>query len=369
MMLWEKIQKIAGSIFLILIALSVMFVTLDILSRKFLSNRSPVEKSYSVTAARHPQPYTMFGGRKHARNLERLMIPGSLNRLGHKGKIPEIPKAGDEYRIIMVGGSAVLIGQPSLPELLEMTFKDNGYPDVKVYNFGVISSVSGQEVARIVFEISNYSPDLIVMYNGANDIMSPLSGDPRPGYPYNFIVYENNPLLDKDIDSYPLFALMAYGSNILRAWFPTYFIKKFVSLDEVRKEVRWKSAEWEEEVALAYVNNVIKAWKISKAFDSDFIAFFQPTLYYKDRLDPKEDKLLDTEKREYGLRIREKIRKHIGGLLQSPDNFFYDLSDIYDDDQNLVFFDEMHSVQSSKPVVARALYERISSRFLEPNRN
>ncbi len=62
------------------------------------------------------------------------------------------------------------------------------------------------ELARLVFEALAYQPDLIVSYSGANDIILPLSADPRPGYPFNFMIREYNPLLDKD---YPLATLTA----------------------------------------------------------------------------------------------------------------------------------------------------------------
>lgn len=358
----EKIKNTAGIVFLSLMAMSCAFMALDILSRPFLSSRSPIERKFSVTAARHPQPYTMFGGLKHARHLEKFMIPGGLNRMGYKGQVPKIPKTTGEYRIIMLGGSTVLIGNPSIPQLLETIFTENGHSNVKVYNFGVISSVSGQELARIVFEVSDYDPDLIVMYNGANDILSPLTGDPRPGYPFNFIVYENNPLLDKDISDYPLFTLMAYGSNIIRAAFPAYFTEKFVRLNELRKQIGWKSPEWEDAVARAYVDNISKAQRISAAFGTDFIAFFQPTVYYKDMLHPWEKKRLNPEVCAYAQKIRKKINKYSAPILHLSEHF-YDLGDLYDQRQNFIFLDEMHTLQFAKPDAAQAMYEKISTRI------
>jgi hypothetical protein len=92
----------------------------------------------------------------------------------------------------------VRFGDPALPALVEQWFRDDGFDDVQVFNFGGPGSNTGMELARLVFEAVEYEPDMIVSYSGGNDIHLPLIGDPRSGYPYNFAVREYNPLLEKD---------------------------------------------------------------------------------------------------------------------------------------------------------------------------
>ena len=49
---------------------------------------------------------------------------------------------------------------------------------MEVYNFGAASSGSGQGLARILYEVVDLDPNLIIMYNGANDFEHPFFGDP-----------------------------------------------------------------------------------------------------------------------------------------------------------------------------------------------
>ena len=53
-------------------------------------------------------------------------------------------------------------------------------------NAGAPAYVSGQELARLIFEVLDLEPDIVIVYDGFNDLNSALLFDPRPGYPSNF---------------------------------------------------------------------------------------------------------------------------------------------------------------------------------------
>ena len=211
-----------GRTLLVCLSLLLSFILVDYVSIFFISNRSPFERQFPVEEVRHPKPFVMFGGLPNA---------GNLNARGYMGRAPDTPKPEDEFRIFLVGGSTVLQGNPTLAELLEQQCARTGLTHVKIYNYGVVSSGSGQDLARVVYEISDLEPDLIIFYNGANDTMHPKYWDPRPGYPFNFVVYEKNPLLESSIRDYPALALLAYGSNILRTMIPGFLYENlFLSI-------------------------------------------------------------------------------------------------------------------------------------------
>ncbi|MFB0533941.1 MAG: hypothetical protein ACETWR_03050 [Anaerolineae bacterium] len=350
----EKVEVILGRIFMSLISIVLTFLILDFVSLWFISSRAPIERKFPVEAVRRPKPYTMFGGEANT---------GDLNSLGYRGKVPLIPKATDEFRVFMLGGSTVFMGNPPIAVLLEEEFKRNGFQNVKVYNFGVVSSVSGIELSQIVFEISELEPDLVVMYNGGNDILHPWSWDPRPGYPFNFIAYESNPLLESDVRSYPSVALFAYGSNIFRYLFPSYFIKKFVPLEQLREETRWKSEEWKAEIARIYVENLVKADKISSSFGAEFIAFFQPLIYFKSPLSVEEEQLIDSDEKNYAIDIQKRILSEIEEVKTSSSVKIIDLSTIYEGTSQQVFTDSIHTRQQSRIVVAQEMYRQIVNSF------
>lgn len=363
-----KFEIILGRISLSIISFVLSFLLLDYISIELLPTRAPIEQQFPGEVFRKPQPYTMFGGTPLA-NFEAgvgtgTVISEQLNALGYRGKAPVSPKPALEYRIFVLGGSTVFLGDPPIPVLLEEMFERNGFDNVQVYNFGVISSNSGMELARIVFENSELEPDLIVMYNGGNDIMGAYRQDPRPGYPFNFLVYENNPLLESNIREYPTLAVSLYGSNLARYFFPDYFLNEFSTFTQLREEVDWGSDTWRTAIAKTYVDNIVKAHHVSHAFGSDFIAFPQPLLYYKETPAPEEADLAGhAPRKEHSLFVRQAIRIKIEQENVLEEIRIVDLSDIYDDTSEWVFTDAIHTRQQSKPVVVEAMYDNIMTHF------
>lgn len=363
-----RVEAFLGRIFIALIALVLTLLLVETLSIRLLPTRAPVEQRFPVEVFRKPQPYTMFGGTPNA-EFEYEDEQGGhhiekLNRMGYRGAEPTMPKPEGEYRIFVLGGSTVFLGQPPIPALLEEEFKQYGLKQVKVYNFGVISSVSGMELARLVFEVADLEPNLIVFYNGGNDIMGPYRHDPRPGYPFNFLVYESNPLVESNVNSYPALTLLAYGSNLARYFLGDYFTEKFADIGHLRDEANWGSDDWREQIAGVYVSNLLKADKVSHAFGADFMAFAQPILFFKDQPAPAEADLFgNSERREYALDVRQKIHT---AIIKADPNLavkIIDLSDIYDPSGEQVFTDTIHTTQSSKAVIAQAMFENIIQTF------
>src|SRR6185436_19830605 len=216
----------AGKLFFVSLICISCFIVLEITSRYFFPGEGAFDRLYPVENARKPFPYIMFKG---AAKTKTGFGDEVYNERGYRGAYPHMPKDTSEFRIIVTGGSAVWEGEPSIPQLLEEEFHRNNYPNVSVYNFGIVSAVSSMELSCMVNEITDLSPDLVITYNGANDIISPLKYDPRPGYPFNFLVYENNPFL---MQNYPAFSLFIYKSNLVRLFARKYFTEKFSHLSE-----------------------------------------------------------------------------------------------------------------------------------------
>ena len=356
-----KYEKTCGRIFLRIVIILIPLLLLDYISPFLWFHRRPkILRRFPVQVVRQPKPYVMFGGIKNGS----IYNGEKLNDLGYRGTVPQIPKDSGEFRIVMLGGSTVINGDPPIPVLLEEEFKQNGLNDVHVYNFGVVSSVSSMELARILFEISELQSDLIVMYNGGNDIFTPYKYDPRPGYPFNFIVYENNPILESDIRSYPTFSLLLYSSNLARCFLSRFFVNSFVPMEEERQKTGWCSDEWRDEIAQKYVNNLTKAKQVSRVFGSQFIAFLQPMLDYKDQLSAEEKAHRpDEEFTKHCIDVRTRILQKISLYSNESSPTLIDLTDIYDEIQTRVFIDKVHTTQENKKLVAKAIYENILRNF------
>ena len=358
-----KFETKCGRFFILAILILLPLIVLDHFSPLFwFYRRSEIERKFPVQVVRHPQPYTMFGSVRNGKLNEDIV----LNEYGYHGKPPLIPKPPGEFRIFMLGGSTVFHGEPPISELVEQEFRKNGNENVKLYNYGVVSGVSGMELSRIVFEISDLEPDLIIMYNGGNDILTPYKYDPRPGYPFNFIVYENNPLLESDVKSYPSLSLLLYGSNLARSFFPHYFERKFIPMKQERRKAGWKTDKWRNEIAQRYISNVVKADKISKTFGAGFIVFFQPLVYYKNPLSSEEKNYRpDPELEKHCIEVRERILEYIQQLDKESESMplFVELSDIYDGITTKIFTDKIHTIQNSKVMVSKAIYQQIIENF------
>lgn len=360
----EKIEIFMGKVFLVIIASLITFLVVDYISRFFITNMTPIERKFPVHETRVPMPYTMFGGKPSAK-LSNIQ----LNSHGFVGKYPEMPKPKDETRIIVLGGSTVFGGDPAIPVLLEQEFSASGASHIKVYNFGVVSSVSGMELARIVFDVGHLMPDLILFYNGGNDILHPWTWDPRPGYPFNFIAYESNPLLKRNVGEYPAFTMLAYGSNLLRSYCSSLFAYQFTSLHKIRKKVNWKTESWEDEIVDTYLGNLKKAEAVSRGFGAGFLAFYQPLLYFKDNFSQEERAFDNPKMKEFSIRMRKKTKEAMAIMQKNmKEPFIIDFSGIYEHEKNWVFIDEIHTRQEMKPQVAKAIHEKILARNVIPHK-
>jgi len=356
-----KFEAKCGRVLTRVIMVLLPLLVLDHFSPLFWCHRrSEIERKFPVRVVRHPKPYTMFGGLQGGRLSEDIV----LNERGYRGNPASVPKAPGEFRVFVLGGSTVFLGEPPISDLAEEEFRRNGSENVKLYNYGVVSAVSGMELSRIVFEIADLEPDLIIMYNGANDILAPNRYDPRPGYPFNFIVYENNPLLESDVKLYPSFNLLLYGSNLARSLFPHYFVRRFVPMKEEREKAGWGTDEWRSEIACTYINNLVKAKKISKAYGAGFMAFFQPMVYYKNSLSAEEKGYHHhLEWNDHCISVRDKILKHVPLIDKETAPLLVDLSDIHHGTETTMFTDMAHTKQESKALVAKAIYQHIVRNF------
>jgi lysophospholipase L1-like esterase len=290
------------------------------------------------------------------------------NALGYGGKVPERQKAAHEYRIVFIGGSTVRFGKPAIPELVEQLFRADGSEDVKVFNFGVSGSNSAMELARLVHEVMDYRPDLVVSYSGGNDINLPLIDDPRPGYPFNFMIQENHPLWS---EHYPWLLVTAYGSHLARLAAGSYFIEQFSQQRELRQTSGWKTEEWRRQVAATYVHNLEKSARIAATFDSGFVAFLQPSLLTKKNPSGAERALLDTFTKgteavrgvssdEWHLHdefVRKQIIERAAG--RAPEFPFVDMSAEFDGIQESTYADLIHTRQTAQPILAKRIYDRL----------
>lgn len=312
------------------------------------------EDIYSDFHWRKPYPYIMFKG-----------YPGyqHLNELGYPGPAPQRPKPGSEFRIILCGGSTVFNGEPSIGGILEVICREHGLAGVRVYNAGVVSSCSGMEMSRILFEFVDREPDLVIFYNGGNDLLGPHYNDPRPGYPPNFVVHESNPILEKDVRKYPLMGLILYSSLLLRYLRGPYFKRKFIALKKLQMEAGYRSKEWEDAIVRTYVDNVVKTGKMLRGFNTRFAVFFQPLLHFKalESISSEEQQYTTREDHRYWRRFRAKTLDVLQASCNAAGIRAVDLSEVFSNNPDWVYTDAIHIRQEMQAVIAGRIFEELKA--------
>lgn len=362
-LIFKKDKRFNRDLFIIII---ISFVLVEcflwILSPWFHPGGSP----YQSQIYRFPKPYVMFTGEPNA-------VHGltTLNELGFRGELPPKDK-GNEIRIIMLGGSTTFNGMPlskSIAGQLELLFHRDGYNNVKVYNWGVVSSVSGQELTLLLHTVSEYDPDLVIVYDGGNDAHQPYNYDPRPGYPYNFLVYEAGfKRITGGSPASQHFASLLLKSKTLallsRLSHSRLLEEKAIGMTPLRKSVGYKTASWEEQIAPTYISNIEKMCGLANGFDFRLAVFLQPLVHFKQPLVGKEDRLLgNSEFQEYIKQVYEQMRIGINDLAlkYNEDNryLFVDLSYAFSDYNRETYTDLIHIHDEDKEFIAAQMYKHL----------
>lgn len=106
-----------------------------------------------------------------------VRLPGfSTNNLGLRGPEVAIPKQQGVFRILCIGGSTTLEGEEdaTYPKLLEKSLQEEfpGRP-IEVLNCGVPGMTTSRQLLKLP-EYVQMQPDLLVIYEGVNDIWHDL---------------------------------------------------------------------------------------------------------------------------------------------------------------------------------------------------
>ena len=274
---------------------------------------------------------------------------------------PPGPKSPREYRIAMIGGSTVFRGKPALPALLENAFLRHGFKGVKVYNLGIVSQKSGQELAQLIFDVVDAKPDLVIIYDGGNDVMDPMYLDPRPNFPMDFLVYENNPLM-ADLKSYPAVSLFLFGSALVRHFFSNRFKERLLHLSDIRRRADYGSDSWRQEIADSYIGNLIKSRAIAHAFGAQLIVVFQPLVYFKAPLGPVEAHQLRPQWRDHASDVRGRIIERLGRPERAAGLRFLNLSEAFNGIDKDVFEDFIHIRQEYQGLLAEKIFRALEVR-------
>ena len=98
----------------------------------------------------------------------------SINSLGFRGPVPAPEKDNSICRVMVMGGSSVFDTQVdekgTWPRLLERELRKGGRPTLETFNMGVPGYSSRETLALYHDRIRYFHPDLVLLYQGWNDV-------------------------------------------------------------------------------------------------------------------------------------------------------------------------------------------------------
>lgn len=327
---------------------------------------------------RFPRPYLGFTARPGTHTIaDPMSVPQGrdatlrINSLGlrHDHEIT-VPKPPNEFRIVVLGGSTVFNGstpEQTIPGALEAALTSHpteppggASRDYRVYNCGVVSFVSGQELSLLLHHVIDLQPDLVISYNGCNDLASPLYYDPRPGYPYNEIQREQRVAAGI---LHHLGGLLGQ-SRLLRTLFPDAVRSAATDQAAMRATAGFATEEWENRIIERFASNLTKMARLSRAHGARFMAALQPMLQHKRPATDSEQHLRYGERhddyfaRQYP-RAQAMYRELDLEFTSDPEVAFVDVTNAFDGYEKPAFWDYVHTSNEGNAHLAGRLLEEL----------
>lgn len=230
------------------------------------------------------------------------------------------------------------------------------------------------DLARIVYEVSAHQPDFVIVYNGGNDLLNNWGLEDRPGYPFDFVYTENNPLLylgDSTVENrgqYQGFTLFLLKSRLLRSLF-----RDDLKEDLIKRKLRPAdlgspgSPEWKSALVATYIKHLRLGHGVAKSLGAGFLGVLQPILFFKRQLaDPERKLLADWTAHQWGrdqmkgvTDMRKMIVQAFDGIRAANGIDLLDLSEVFSDQPRPVFTDQIHITAEDRRAVAQELFKHL----------
>ena len=272
-----------------------------------------------------------------------------INNAGFRGPDFLPIKPENTYRIFVIGGSTTF-GSAStsdittIPGYLQQKFdNENSEVNIEIINAGISAAFSFTEIQLLKNKILGYEPDLIIVYDGANDVVS--------NYPTNDYLYE-----EKEENSF--FEEIA---NFVSNYRTIQVFQKFLlysNEQEWNERLIYELKEYDiDKKAQIWENNWSEICQISKEKSFDMLITIQPMAGTSDR------KLTDFERMKFIQHDNQKIINYLGvyasaleKLNRSCDNVA-DLRNVFDGIEGPLFYDHVHVSDRGNKIVAEKLFE------------
>jgi lysophospholipase L1-like esterase len=269
-------------------------------------------------------------------------------------------------RIFMFGGSTMLGAgardEETIPSFLAKTLTQEYGLNVKVRNFGTGGYVSTQEVIALLRELQRGNiPDLIIFYDGSNDIYSTFQNNGVGGIPQNESNRERefNLLRPEMMRRLYKETLLATFTNSSTYQVASSLVRRITGRD---LSLEWNASVYPHpdqvtrEVVPVYSWNVALVKSIGEAQGFKSLFYWQPLIWNKDKPTPYEQKLLEEQKSmaPYYVGATNAVRAHLSAIDE-----FHDISGVFSGDPKPYFIDSTHITGAGNEIVARRMLKDV----------
>jgi len=266
------------------------------------------------------------------------------------------PLSEARSNIFMFGGSTLWgIGardEYTIPSLVSKSLIKRGYNNFHIINFGEPVYVSTQGLIQLMLELRKGNiPDVVIFYDGVNDVFASFQNK-YAGSPQN----EDNRRKEFALNGINLFEYLKYNSKMLSE---LVRITKNALEDKFHKDLSFYGDTLSEKTISYYFYNMGLVEKIAKEHQFSFYAFWQPTIFSKEKLSFHEINI----KQPYKSRrhFYEMVYSKITSLTKKP-SYFSDLQSIFADRAETIFIDFCHIGELGNQIIAEAMVQTLMTK-------
>lgn len=275
---------------------------------------------------------------------------------------PNVKCGENAYHIYMFGGSTMW-GQGSpdwgtIPAYLQKFFNETDQ-EVCIHNMGQRAFHSTQEVVELTNQLQlGVRPDMVVFFDGVNEINNTI----ETGGPWLPNVSFTEHLLWDDV---PPFIKLISATHTY-----SFLSKYFESPGNSTATIRYTDQETDQiiqDIINTYLNNYRIVEALSKDFGFEFYFFWQPSITLDKPLTEIELATVDIYVPRIGplyfednMDIINTVYREIEDRASDFDNLYY-LGYIYEEHDELLFYDLLHVTPRGNEIVANAIFDIVFS--------
>lgn len=275
----------------------------------------------------------------------------NINKHGFRGTEISKEKPDNIYRIFIVGGSTTLSlralsDQHTIPGYLQEDFNQLDYnKKIEVINAGMAAYTSAGELQLIKTKIIDFHPDMIIIYDGANDVH---------GNPYRILeekYYDITSLQEIYLRYFTFYKTPKVTGGLISEVISKKdpLIIKPRTYDVTRSQI--KADDW--------MNNIQQICDLGENNDFKTIIVLQPILGTGNKIFTEHEKKLYEFWDMKNIIPPYQLFADNLGKLKGTCTSTMDLRNIFDDVSESVYFDKAHINYKYNEVVAKKIFELV----------